>query len=35
MRCNWNLAETRFGIVSDYFQRDANGVWLKQDLELY
>ena len=20
MRCNWNLAKTKFGIVSEYFQ---------------
>ena len=25
MRCDWNLAQTHFGIVLEYFQRDAIG----------
>jgi len=28
MRCNWNLAKTRFGIVSEDFRWDAIGIWL-------
>ena len=33
MRCKWNLAQTRFGMVLNYFRRDAIGVWLGQYLE--
>ena len=35
MRCDWNLAETQFGIVLGYFRLDAIGIWLRQKLELY
>ena len=33
MRCEWNLAQTRFGIVLKYFRSDAIGIWLEQNLE--
>ena len=35
MRCNWNLAKTRFGIVLEHFRWHAIGIWLRQDLELF
>ena len=34
MRCEWNLAKTRFGIVVEYFRSDAIVVWLRQILDL-
>ena len=34
MRCDWNLAETLFGIVLEYFRGDAIGIWLRQNLGL-
>ena len=34
MRCDWNLAKTKFGIVLEGFQGDAIGIWLRQNLEL-
>ena len=34
MRCDWNLAETQFGIVLEYFRWDAIGIWLRHSLEL-
>ena len=35
MRCNWNLAKTRLGIVLEHFRSDAIGIWLRQDLDLF
>ena len=34
MRCDWNLAKTKFGIVLGYFQLDAIGIWLRHKMEL-
>ena len=34
MRCDWNLAKTQIGIVLEYFQLDAMGIWLRHNLEL-
>ena len=34
MRCNWNLTETKFGIVLEDFQWDAIENWLRQNLEV-
>ena len=34
VRCNWNLAKTRFAIVLENFRGDSIGIWLRQDLEL-
>ena len=34
MRCDWNLAETQFAIVLEYFQGDAIVFWLRHNLEL-
>ena len=34
MRCDWILAKTQFGIVLEYFQSDAIGIWLRHNLEL-
>ena len=34
MRSDWNLAETKFEIVLEYFQREAIGIWLRQILKL-
>ena len=33
-RINWNLAETRFGFVLEYFRGDSIEIWLRQDLEM-
>ena len=34
MRCDWNLAETQFRVVLEFFRRDAIGIWLRHNLEL-
>ena len=34
MRCIWKLARKQFGIVLEFFRRDANGIWLRHKLEL-
>ena len=34
LRCDWSLAEEQFGIVLDFFGRDALGMWLRHNLEL-
>ena len=34
MRCDWNLAETQFGIVLEKFRCDGIGIWLRHNLEL-
>ena len=34
MRCDWNLAKTRFRIVLEDFRSDAMGSWLRQDLKM-
>ena len=33
-RCNWNLANTQFRIVLEYFRGDVIGIWLRHNLEL-
>ena len=33
MRCDWNLAETQFGSVLEFFRWDAVGIWLRHNLE--
>ena len=34
MRCNWNLAETNFGIALEEFRWDAIDFWLWHSLEM-
>ena len=34
MKCDWNLAETQFGIVLEGSRGDAIGIWLRHNLEL-
>ena len=34
MRSDWNLAKTKFEIVIEYFQGEAIGIWLRQNLKL-
>ena len=34
MRCDWVLAETKFGIVLEKFPWDATEIWLGHSLEL-
>ena len=34
MRCDGNLAKTQFGIVLEYFRRDAVGICLRHNLKL-
>ena len=34
MSCDWNLSKTQFGILLEYFQWEAIGIWKRQSLDL-